>query len=243
MAAPLSDPAVAVAPPRWGLGDAIGGWLVAYVAAALIGAVILAAAGYHQGDDLSLTLIALTYPPLWLGFVGAPVWAARTKGAGVVRDFGLRVRALDVPVGAVAGVVAQVLLVPLVSLPALWLTNSTADDLSKPARELADKAVGPGGAVLFFVIVGLCAPVAEELFFRGLLLRSLEKKGLGRWWALAISSLAFAATHFQPLQFLGLATAGAVFGFLAQRSGRLGPSIVAHMAFNTTAVVALLWLS
>jgi len=242
MAALTPEPVVTDAPTRWGLGDAIGGWLLANTASVIFSIIVFAIVGYQEGDEVSLGLIALTYPPLWLGFVGVPVWAAATKGNGWVQDFGGRIRAADVPVGIVAGLVTQLIIVPLVSLPVLRATGTSVDDLSKPAQELADKAVGAGGAILFFVVVGLCAPIAEELFFRGLLLRSLEKKW-GRWWALGLSSVVFGATHLQPLQFVGLTAAGAVFGYLAQRTGRLGPSVVAHMAFNSTAVVALLWLS
>ena len=37
--------------------------------------------------------------------------------------------------------------------------------------------------------------------------------------------------------------AGAVFGLLVIRSGRLGPAIIAHMAFNISTVVVLLWVT
>ena len=50
----------------------------------------------------------------------------------------------------------------------------------------------------------------------------------------------FGATHFQLLQLPGLVLAGALFGVLAYRSGRLGPAIVAHVAFNMVTVVSLL---
>ena len=240
MAAPTDAPAPPAA-PTWGLGDALGGWALAYLVAAISSAVIVSLAGYAPDDDLPLWLVALTYPPLWLGFVGIPVWAAATKGNGWRQDFGGRIRPVDVPVGLVVGFLAQIIVVPLVSWPFLELSGKTTDDLSESARELADKATGPWGPLLFFVIVGLLAPVAEELFFRGLVLRSFERR-IGTWWALAASSFWFAATHLQPLQFPALFAAGAIFGYLAIRTGRLGPAVVAHMAFNTTTVVVLLWL-
>jgi membrane protease YdiL (CAAX protease family) len=223
------------------LGDALGGWAVAYVVAALCSAVIVSLAGYEPDADLPLWLVALTYPPLWLGFVGIPVWAAKTKGNGWVEDFGGRIRPIDVPVGLAVGFLAQVIVVPLVSWPFLKLTGQTTEDLSESAQALADKATGPWGPLLFFVIVGLLAPIAEELFFRGLVLRSFERR-IGIAWAVVASSLWFAATHFQPLQFPALLAAGAIFALLAVRTDRLGPAVVAHMAFNTTTVVVLLWL-
>ena len=71
------------------------------------------------------------------------------------------------------------MLVPLVSLPLLKLLGRTTSDLEGPARTLADKAHDPFGVVLLFVIVVIGAPIAEELFFRGLVMRSVERR-LGR---------------------------------------------------------------
>jgi membrane protease YdiL (CAAX protease family) len=158
-----------------------------------------------------------------------------------VRDFGVRLRALDVPVATAVGVAAQVIMVPLISWPVLELAGKTADDLSEPARELADKATGTAGPLIFLVMVGVLAPLAEEVFFRGLVLRAFERR-IGTVAAVVASSAFFAATHGQPLQFPALFVAGLVFAALVVRTGRLGPAIVAHMAFNITTVVALLWL-
>ncbi|MEZ5139853.1 MAG: type II CAAX endopeptidase family protein [Acidimicrobiales bacterium] len=242
LAPPASPDGVVAREPRWGLGDAFGGWLIAYVAATLIGAAVYAAFGYAPDDDVPLWLIALTYPPLWLGFVGVPIWAAATKGNGWIRDFRVAVRWPDVPIGLAIGVAAQLVMVPLISLPILELTGKSSDDLSGPARDLADKAIGPAGAVLFLVIVGICAPLAEELFFRGLVLRSFDRR-VGRWPAVALSALWFGITHFQPLQMAALVAAGALFAVLVERSGRLGPAVFAHMGFNLTTVVVLLWMT
>jgi membrane protease YdiL (CAAX protease family) len=208
-----------------------------------LGALIVASAGYADDPDAApLWLLALTYPPLWIGFVGAPVLAAARKGNGWVADFRGQIRAIDVPIGLAAGIAAQLILVPLVSWPVLHFSGKTAEDLARPAEELADKAVGPGGALLFFLIVGIGAPLAEELFYRGLVLRSFEKRW-GRVAAVLLSSLWFGVTHFQPLQLAALIVAGLVFGALAVRYDRLGPAVMAHVAFNTTTVVALLWLT
>lgn len=228
--------------PSWGIADAAVGWLVAFFASALLGALIVAAAGFKPDDDLPLWLLALSYPPLWIGFIGAPLLVAATKGNGWVKDFRVAIRWIDVPIGLLIGVVTQIVVVPLVSAPVLWLSGQSTEDLARPARELADKAVGPGGALLFILIVGIGAPIAEELFFRGLMLRAFEKKW-GKWVALGASSIWFGATHFQPLQFAALSTVGAIFGFLAIWSRRLGLAVTAHMGFNLTTVVVLLWLT
>lgn len=241
MAAPTDASAPTLIEPRWGIGDVVGGWLLAYVAAAIFGLILLSAMGYQAGDDLSLSVIALTQLPLWMGFAGVPIWVAAIKGNGWIADFRVKLTTLDVPLGIVVGVAAQLVMVPLVSWPWIRLLGVDQETLERPAREMADKANGAGGVLLFLLIVGLFAPVAEELFFRGLGFRAFEKR-FGTWWGLTISSVFFAATHMQVVQLPALAVVGAIFGYLVVRTGRLGPAIIAHMAFNTTTVIALLWL-
>jgi uncharacterized protein len=72
-------------------------------------------------------------------------------------------------------------------------------------------------------------------------LRAFERR-LGTVAAVIASSAFFAATHGQPLQFPALFVAGILFAVLVLMTGRLGPAIIAHMAFNVTTVVLLLWL-
>ncbi|HWJ61360.1 MAG TPA: CPBP family intramembrane glutamic endopeptidase [Acidimicrobiales bacterium] len=240
-----SSTARAQAEPTWGLPDALVGWAAAFVFANVAGAVVLLAGGYQTREEIESAPLAWTMVsslPIWIAFVAIAVFVAHTKGNGWIRDFHVSLKAIDVPVGIVAGVVAQFVLVPLISFPILKLTGEDADDLSRSAQDLADKVHGAGGALLFLLVVGVVAPIAEELFFRGLLFRAIEKRW-NQWWALGLSSAFFGLTHFQPLQFVALTAAGAVFGILVVRTGRLGPAIVAHMAFNISTVVVLLWLS
>ena len=226
-------------PRRWGMGDAAAGLLLANVCAVLGGSLILAATRNQSTDyeDLPLTMVAVLQIPLWLGYLGAPLWAARTKGNGIVADFGFRTRWMDAPIGLAIGVATQVALIPLLYIPIFWLTGD--QDVSAPARGLTDRATDPVGVALLVSIVVVGAPIIEELFFRGLLLRSVEKR-FGTRWALAATSLLFGAIHLQLPQFPALATAGLVFGILTVRSGRLGPAIWAHVGFNGIAVITLL---
>lgn len=224
--------------PTWGLGDALGGLLLANVMAVVVGGLILAATGNESVDyeDLPLTLVAMLQIPLWVGYLGAPVWASRRKGNGLVEDFGFRQKAIDVPVGLATGIATQVALIPVLYIPIFWLTGER--DLSGPARELTDRATDPLGVALLVAIVVVGAPIIEELFFRGLFLRSVERR-LGTGWAVAITSIVFGAIHLQILQFPALTFAGLVFALLTTRSGRLGPAIWAHVGFNGVAVASL----
>jgi membrane protease YdiL (CAAX protease family) len=189
-------------------------------------------------DELPLTFIAFFQVPQWAGTLGVTWLAVHFKGNGLVRDLGLRVERADVPRGLLLGAATQLFLVPLLYAPILRLTDRSTDDVASEARELTDKATGIGVALLILVVV-LLAPVVEEIFFRGLLLRSLENR-LGSGWALASSSVLFGLTHFQLLQLPALIMFGLVAGWLAQRYDRLGPAIFAHIAFNAVTVFVLL---
>lgn len=239
MSAPVHQPDP---PVRWGLGDALIGWILAYTSAAVLGALIITLAGHAKtpAEDLPMTVVALTYPPLWIGFVGVPWIVSRLKGNGLIRDFRLAVRPVDL-VAVPIGLLTQFPIVPIVSWPFLRLAGRTMEDLGESATKLAEKAqASPTGVVLLVLIVVIGAPIAEEIFFRGLVLRAFERRW-GTAMGVIASSVLFGITHFQPLQFPALTVAGLVFALLAVRSGRLGPAIIAHMAFNALTVVNLLW--
>jgi membrane protease YdiL (CAAX protease family) len=142
----------------------------------------------------------------------------------------------------VVGVATQLVVVPLVSEPMIRLTDTSRYELGRPARELSEKATGAGGIFLFILIVGIGAPIAEELFFRGLVMRSFEKR-FGGTIAVVGSSVVFGATHFQFLQFPALTAAGLVFAWLVVRSDNLWSGVVGHMTFNMVTVVSLVWLT
>jgi membrane protease YdiL (CAAX protease family) len=97
-------------------------------------------------------------------------------------------------------------------------------------------------ALRTLAVLGLLAPVAEELVFRGMLYGWLA----GRWnnlVAFILSSLAFAAAHTEPLHILMVLPLGFWFGWLRWRTGSLVPTIVAHIINNTIAVSAATFLS
>jgi uncharacterized protein len=97
-------------------------------------------------------------------------------------------------------------------------------------------------ALQTLAVLGLLAPITEELAFRGMLYGWLA----GRWSnlvAFVLSSLAFAAAHTEPVHILLVLPLGFWFGFLRWRTGSLVPTIVAHIINNTIAVAAATFLA
>jgi len=86
------------------------------------------------------------------------------------------------------------------------------------------------------------APVVEELIFRGLLYGWIESRW-GSKVALVVSSLAFAAAHFEPAHILLVLPLGFLFGWLRRRTNSLMPSMVSHIVNNGFAVLSAAFLS
>jgi membrane protease YdiL (CAAX protease family) len=207
--------------------------------------IAVAVAESITGDHPSNSLLPLPVETpgligLWLGLAGAAVFWSRTYGTGsLARDYGLRIGAWwDVPLGAAVGLLAQYALIPLLYLPFEHIDHSISHRLGQPTtRETASAHGSTLAAVVVVLLLAVGAPLVEELYFRGLVLRSLLAQTPVPV-ALIADGLLFGLAHYQLLQFAGLAVFGVILAVLAWRTGRLAASVSAHVAFNTAAVLS-----
>ena len=90
-----------------------------------------------------------------------------------------------------------------------------------------------------YVAVGILAPLAEEVVFRGAILRTLlgimSKKN--HWVAIFISAALFGLAHFNEAQFINALLMGLLLGWMYYRTGSLVPGILLHWVNNTMAYV------
>lgn len=222
--------------PRWGIPDAALALVAATVLSTLTGGLWYAATGADEGS-YGVAMAGLV--GLWLGFVGVPVLVARRKGSGsLAADYGATLEAKDIGVGIAAGLGSQFLLMPLLYIPLRLLLPDTFADPGENAEELFDLARGAGRVVMVLTLV-VGAPLVEELVFRGLLQRSLVRR-LGPAVGIIVTAAVFGVTHYDPAALPGLIAFGVVLGVLAHRYGRLGPAVVAHIAFNAATVAIFL---
>ncbi|MDQ6615814.1 MAG: CPBP family intramembrane metalloprotease, partial [Actinomycetota bacterium] len=229
-------------PNRAGLSEAVGAFVVGIMLSSLTGGLAAAVVGYHQGRGQPMPLAVTVFGllGLWLGLVGGVVFYSRFRGTGDLReDLGLYFRwPIDAVVGVVVGVGTQLGLIPLLYLPFERADPTLHRRLEAPAK--ADTSAIHGGwqiaVLVLFLAVG--APIVEELFFRGLLLRSLSR-WFGPLAGIAGSAVVFGLAHFELLQLPALIIFGLILGALAHKTGRLGPAVVAHAAFNAVTVLTL----
>lgn len=88
-----------------------------------------------------------------------------------------------------------------------------------------------------YVIVGLLAPLAEEMVFRGAVLRSLLQWKSNPWIGIVVSALLFAMIHMNPAQMPHAFLIGLLLGWMYWRTDSIVPGVVYHWVNNTVAYV------
>lgn len=90
---------------------------------------------------------------------------------------------------------------------------------------------GTAGRILFGLITVLIVPVAEEVFFRGILYAGIKQLGFPRL-ALWGAAIIFAAIHANLASFVPLTLLALALTILYERTGNLLAPISAHAVFN-----------
>ncbi|KQK18229.1 uncharacterized protein LOC100833844 isoform X1 [Brachypodium distachyon] len=89
----------------------------------------------------------------------------------------------------------------------------------------------PVAMALYAVVVTVCAPIWEEVVFRGFLLPSLTRY-MPLPWSILASAAAFALAHFNAQRVLPLIFLGVVMGGVFAKSRNLLASMVLHSLWN-----------
>jgi hypothetical protein len=88
-----------------------------------------------------------------------------------------------------------------------------------------------------YFIVGLLAPLSEELVFRGAILRELLKWKENPWIGIIISAMLFSLVHMNPVQMPHAFLVGILLGWLYYRTNSIIPGVTWHWVNNTIAYV------
>lgn len=183
--------------------------------------------------------VGFTYGPALLWWWLASGWL----GTGHRRnDAGVIVRVADLwwgPLTWLACFVAQAVVGQIVLSSGIPF-ESNVDDLGSGRSETQF-------VVTLIVLTVVIAPIAEEIVFRGLLMRGLLRvMPVGP--ALALQGVLFGVAHVDPARGAGnvglailLSAVGVVLGGAAYMHRRLAPAMIAHAILNAIAVSLALW--
>lgn len=180
---------------------------------------------------------AFGFVGLWFGLMVVPSYIIRIHGGNLRSELHHWAKLpKDAVLGVSVGLASQFLLLPLIYLPLRALIPDIVEQVSAPAEALVAQVEG-WRFLAFYMLAGIAAPVFEELYFRGFAYRMFVER-YGPKITVLVTAVIFGLYHFQGIQTLGLVLAGIVFAVLRWKTGRMGPSIFAHAAFNG----ATLWI-
>ena len=163
---------------------------------------------------------SLTWPIVAL--VAARLKRVLTRDTFRLRSPGWSTAALSLVLGAA--------LVPL----ALAMEHVTAQFLPRGQQIIVTLMAG-GPSPLALALLGMtlviAAPVGEELLFRGLAMRGIERRS-GFFNAAFVVSLVFTTVHMNVTGFLSLFMVSLVLCWVTRTSGSLVAAILLHAAYN-----------
>ena len=241
---PLPLPPEPPAPPphRWGFGAfllAEAVFLLTSVLVPMVAAIPYTLSGPRTADDPlvpgPVLVAALTIPPLVAALVG--IYVTKFRGNGPVIDLRLRFGWRDVGIGVACGVVGVFMTIPLGLLWARWVGEENAN--SAIGEVFDGRQMALALAIIVFLDVWLLAPICEEIIFRGLLWRSMERREWNRWLILGVTSVIFAFAHFEPQRAPLLIAIGLPIGVARLLSGRLAAPVIAHQINNFLPAIVL----
>ena len=229
----------------WSWYEALGVYILAFLLAGLVTLPLIRL----MEPDTDLTNIVLTtaaalvilgvlllwlstYHKGWLGVMRLPERGTWRKevGSGVLFALGL----YPVMVIVVGGLLTYLL--------------QTISGEQVEAPEQVGEHLPAFGTALTIVYAIVIAPIGEELFFRGVLFRSLRDRH-GFWVGAMGSAVGFALIHYIPgsavdaaLLMIVMFFTGLALCFLYERRGTIVAPLAAHMTFNVIGILLILGL-
>jgi membrane protease YdiL (CAAX protease family) len=223
---------------EWNLPQALGVFFAGIVGAFFATAAVLVL----MGPELNVIAFTASFAGQAGGNLLAMWFLSIRKGTGnFSNDFGLELELKDwwgIPAGFGLQIAVVLLTAPLLEL--LFPDGA-------PQQEVASLTEGTTTLVerlLIVAMVGIAAPVVEEMLFRGMVLSRLVRS-MAPGWAVLVQAVLFAAIHLLDPSAVaalpGLVVIGVALGYAAIRTGNLSLPITLHAGVNLTAALALMF--
>jgi membrane protease YdiL (CAAX protease family) len=120
-----------------------------------------------------------------------------------------------------------------------WLQSFYFLDDGKKDGITLQSEIKQFGSISLILAICFLAPIAEEILFRGILLKGLIDR-VSSAWSILLSSILFAAIHFSANDTLTLFVVAVGYSILTIKAGSIWPAILAHIINNS---VTLYYLS
>jgi uncharacterized protein len=217
--------------PGWTAPAALfAGFAAALVCALFIGLVAALFGGSLSDPPASVSILSTIAQDGCL--IGAALLFARMVAWPRPAQFGLRIPPVKKSVLYVVGGYLAFFV-----FSAAWLAIIGQGDTKDTITEDLGAKDSTVALVAVTFIVCVCAPIAEEFFFRGYFFGALRSNGF--WTAALLTGLAFGIVHVfgSPIAFiLPLAALGAGLCFIREKTQSLYPGIALHCLNNTIAM-------
>ena len=190
----------------------------------LVGSLVLLAYQLLMGTGTELDAMGVIISSGLAGVVTIAVFLA-AKWAVVSRHW-IRTRPWTVLFWCVIATLGSL-------IPSSWL-QELMPELPNTAEKAFDLVLKDRWG---YFIVGLLAPLSEELVFRGAILRELLKWKENPWIGIIISAMLFSLVHMNPVQMPHAFLVGILLGWLYYRTDSIIPGVIWHWVNNTVAYV------
>ena len=107
-------------------------------------------------------------------------------------------------------------------LPEAWTVNLLKEEMAEMLHSTAG-----------YFVVAMLMPLAEEVVFRGAIIRALSATTRSAWVPIVVSALFFAGAHMNPAQMPHAFLAGLILGWLFVRTGSIIPGFLVHWINNS----------
>jgi uncharacterized protein len=220
---------------------ALAATVLIVVAALIVSALVSSTLARHLGSSAASNVIVMLAALLsWQAVtVLGTLLASRVKESAVPETL-----ALTPPARGLADYAASLVLVlTALALFNLMLWGVFGHDITTDLKTFAEP-VRSDYWILALLTVGIGAPVAEELLFRGFLLSALAQTRLGFSGAALVSNTIWTLLHagYTPVGILEVFAIGALFSWIVWRTGSIRVTIFCHALYNCALVLALRFL-
>lgn len=221
--------------PLWSFGELIRLLMLAIIIASLLPFVRLGMASLHHGVELDLNLwMTVSMLALDAFVIMAIVVLAGGKAKGVRGAFGFsRSRlseAISIGFRGYVGVFPWLFLL-LVAIVEISRRAGLKPPV-EPIQQLLFQEQRPVVLGLTILLACVIGPIAEELFFRGVLYSVLRSR-LTRLFAILVSGALFSLLHTNMIGFLPIMLLGCLLAYLYERTGSLASPLSVHIIHNT----------